>query len=62
MGTPDTRNPRPHRSWREGPITQADCFGIPTPPNAPFLLYGNCMVWKYGLNEGGYGILTIDGR
>ena len=61
-GHPDTSSPRPHRSWREGPITQADCFGIPTPPNAPFLLYGHCMVWKYSLNADGYGVLTIDGR
>lgn len=61
-GNPPARNPRPHRSWREGPITPADCFGIPTPPNAPFLLYGHCMVWKYSLNADGYGVLTIDGK
>ena len=30
--------------------------------NSPFIAYGTCMVWKYGLNRYGYGILTIDGK
>ena len=29
--------------------------------NSPFRPFGYCMVWKYGLNRDGYGILTIDG-
>ena len=60
-GNTQSRNPRPHRSWNEGPITPADCFGIPMPVNSPFRPFGYCMVWKYGLNRDGYGILTIDG-
>ena len=55
-------NPRPRRRWSEGPITPADCLGIPMQVNSPFHPYGYCMVWKYGLNSDGYGILTIDGR
>ena len=61
-GNPETRNPRPQRSWAEGPITPADCFGIPMQVNSPFTPFGNCMVWKYGLNRDGYGVLTIDGK
>ena len=59
---PETRNPRPRRSWAEGPITPADCFGIPMQVNSPFTPFGNCMVWKYGLNRDGYGVLTINGK
>ena len=61
-GNTQSRNPRPRRSWQEGPITPADCFGIPMQVNSPFRLFGRCMVWKYGLNWGGYGVLTIDGE
>ena len=57
-----SRNPRPRRSWKEGPVTPSDCFGIPVPVNAPFRLFGHCLVWKYGLDRGGYGVLTIDGK
>ena len=56
------RNPRPHRSWKEGPITPGDCLGIPMQVNSPFSPFGYCMVWKYGLNQDGYGTLTIDGK
>ena len=61
-GNPQTRNPRPRRSWKDNPITPADCFGIPMQVNSPFSPFGYCMVWKYGLNGDGYGILTIDGK
>ena len=61
-GNSQPRNPRPRRSWEKGPITPADCLGIPTPVNSPFILYGHCMVWKHGLNRDGYGVLTIDER
>ena len=61
-GDPKSRNPRPHRSWKEKPISPADCFGIPMPVNSPFRLFGHCMVWKYGLDRGGYGVLTIEGK
>ena len=44
------------------PITPTDCFGIPIQVNSPFTPFGNCLVWKYGLNRDGYGVLTIDGK
>ena len=61
-GNPQPRNPKPHRNWTDGPITPADCLGIPMQVNSPFSPYGYCMVWKYGLNRDGYGTLTIDGK
>ena len=61
-GNPQPRNPRPRRSWDEGPITLADCFGVPMQVNSPFTPFGHCMVWKYGLNRDGYGVLTIEGK
>ena len=30
--------------------------------NSPFTPFGHCMVWKYGLNLDGYGVLTIEGK
>ena len=61
-GNPQARNPRPSRTWAEGPITPTDCLGIPMQVNSPFFVLADCMVWKYGLNGDGYGILTIDGK
>ena len=61
-GNPQPRNPRPRRNWNEGPITPADCFGVPMQVNSPFTPFGHCMVWKYGLNRDGYGVLTIAGK
>ena len=57
-GNPQSRNPR----HRRGPITPADCLGIPMQVNSPFFALGHCMVWKYGLNRDGYGTLTVAGR
>ena len=61
-GNPQPKNPRPHRTWEEGPISPADCLGVPTQVNAPFHAFGHCMVWKYSLNKDGYGTVTIDGK
>lgn len=61
-GNTRSRNPKPSRSWKAGPITPADCFGIPIQVNSPFHLFGHCMVWKFGLNRDGYGVLAIDGN
>ena len=61
-GNTQSRNPRPHRSWNEGPVTPSDCFGIPIQVNSPFRPFGHCLMWKYGLDRGGYGIMTIDGK
>ncbi len=55
-------NPGPQRRRKKGPITPADCLGIPLQVNPPFVSYGYCMVWKYTLNLGGYGFLRIDGK
>ncbi|MYF79057.1 MAG: HNH endonuclease [Chloroflexi bacterium] len=59
---PQPRNPRPCRDWAGGPITPADCLGIPMQVNSPFRPFGHCMVWKYGLNRDGYGTLTVEGK
>ena len=59
---PQPRNPKPYRSWQGGPISPADCLGIPMPVNSPFSPFGHCMVWKYGLNRDGYGTVTIEGQ
>ncbi len=59
---PQPKNPRSDRTWNKVPVTPADCLGIPIPVNSPFWILGHCMVWKYGLNRDGYGILTIDGK
>ncbi|MDE2902432.1 MAG: HNH endonuclease [Chloroflexota bacterium] len=61
-GNPRPRNPRPHRCWSEDSVTPADCFGVPMQVNSPFTPFGHCMVWKYGLNRDGYGVLTIEGK
>ena len=61
-GNPQPRNPRPRRSWRESPVTPADCLGVPIPANSPFRIPGYCMVWKYRLTQDGYGYLTVDGK
>ena len=60
-GNSQTKNPRPSRT-ENNPITPADCLGIPMQVNAPFHAFGYCMVWKYSLNKGGYGTVTIDGK
>ena len=59
---PQPRNPRPQRTWKEGPIAPKDCLGISPPVNSPFRIAGHCMVWKYILTHEGYGTLTIDGK
>ena len=61
-GNPQPRNPRPIRTWAEGPVTPTDCLGIPMQVNSPFFIQGHCLVWKYNLNKDGYGYLTIDGE
>ena len=61
-GNPQTRNPRSGRNWNEGPITPADCFGVPMQVNSPFSPFGCCMVWRFGLNRDGYAVLTIGGK
>ena len=57
---PGPDSPGRLRNWQKDPISPADCMGIPMQVNSPFTPIGHCLVWKYGLNRDGYGILTID--
>ena len=59
---PQPLNPRPNRSPGANIIGPADCLGIPIPVNLPFMPWGHCMVWKYSLNQGGYGVQRVDGK
>ena len=56
------RSPGPHSRRGQDHIKPDDCLGVPIPVNPPFRIWGHCMVWKYGLNRGGYGMLTVDGE
>ena len=58
---PQAQNPQASRLWPE-PLRQNDYLGIPIPVNLPFLIWGSCLVWKYSLNQDGYGIIRVDGK
>ena len=60
-GNPKTNSRRPGRNGPE-PITKRDCLGIPIPVNLAFRLAGYCLVWTHGLDTGGYGVISIDGK
>ena len=60
-GNPQHRDPSPRRNPEE-PIRDNDYLGIPVQTNTPFLIFGKCLVWKYGLNQDGYGYLRTDGK
>ncbi len=51
-----TWQPRPHHS----PSSYAAVYTPPINNSAP--IYGPCLIWRHGLNAGGYGILTHGGR
>ena len=59
---PQPLNPRPNRSPGASVIGPEDCLGIPIPVNLPFMPWGHCMVWKYTLNQGGYGVQRVGGK
>ena len=59
---PQPLNPRPNRSPGASVIGPEDCLGIPIPVNLPFMPWGHCMLWKYSLNRGGYGVQRVDGK
>ena len=61
-GNPESRNSRRNRRWDRNPISPNDCLGIPIQVNPPFHHYEPCMVWKYSLNQDGYGTLSVDGK
>ena len=59
-----TPQKKPHQPARdpENPIMESDYVGAPLPPNLPYYMLGDCLLWKYSLNTGGYGVLTIKGK
>ena len=55
---PQRKRPQPARD-PEKPITESDYVGAPLPANLPYHMPGDCLLWKYSLNTGGYGQLAI---
>ena len=55
---PATKAPQPAREPK-GAITESDYVGVRSPINAPYYLTGDCLLWKYSLNNDGYGRLAI---
>lgn len=43
-------------------ITQHDYMAIPIPPNLRVPLAGRCLVWRWALNQGGYGVIGDGGE
>ena len=45
------------------PIHPSNYAAVYTPPtNNSAPIYGPCLIWRHGLNQGGYGITSQDGR
>ena len=45
------------------PIHPSNYTAVYTPPtNNSAPMYGPCLIWRYGLNQGGYGVTSQDGR
>ena len=61
-GAAPQRKPRQPARDPENPITESDYVGAPLPPNLPYHMFGDCLLWKYSLNKGGYGQLPIKGQ
>ena len=60
-GRPFSHRRRPGKGLT---IDEDDYLPIPTPVNAPYahFLHGDCLIWKYGLQGGGHGMVTDGGR
>ena len=58
---PQRKRPQPAR-YPENPITESDYVGAPLPANLPYHMPGDCLLWRYSLNTGGYGQLAIKGQ
>lgn len=56
------RKRQPRGTVRE--LVEDDYLGIPTPVNNPFIYagVGECLIWLWGMNRGGYGLLSFEGR
>ena len=61
-GKQPQRKPRQPARDPGNPITESDYVGAPPPLNLPYYIPGNCLLWKYSLNRGGYGQLHIKGQ
>ena len=61
-GTQTERKPRQPARAPDNPIKESDYVGAPLPPNLPYHMFGDCLIWKYSLNKGGYGQLPIKGQ
>ena len=59
--TPQKKPRQPARDPNH-PITESDYVGALPSPNLPYWIPGDCLLWKYSLNKGGYGQLTIKGQ
>ena len=54
---PQRKQSQPARD-PENPITESDYVGALPPPNLPYYIFGDCLLWKSSLNKGGYGQLA----
>ena len=46
-----------------GTLHESDYAAVYTPPkNTPIPIVGPCLIWRYGLNTGGYGALWLNGK
>ena len=54
---PGSTTPGSHRHPDGGGITTADYIGIPTPLNLAVPLQPPCLIWRWSLRGGGYGVL-----
>ena len=43
-------------------IGEGDYRAAPIPVNLPVPIAGSCLLWRWGLNGGGYGVLHVNGR
>ena len=59
---PSEQNPRAQRVPGPEVVSPDDGYGVKIPVNAPYPLAGHCLMWRYSLNSGGYGIQRVGGR
>ena len=43
-------------------IVEDDYRPVPVPPNLPVGIAGSCLIWRWGLNRDGYGLVPVAGR
>ncbi len=47
------------RSSRSDKVVDTDYLAIAKPPNLPMGVAGSCLIWRWRLNRGGYGIFNV---